>query len=105
MVKLQPLTNLRTLDSQMALPQGEIPTNPSNSLIFDQDQRTTDLRAFMKGLGLDGIIRMNTGHEVLICDYVSSGVKMLFEASVVNTVKVRREGIQMDGDFEEDIEF
>jgi hypothetical protein len=65
----------------MVLLQQGIPENLHGSLIFDEDQRALDVCRLIKGLSLDGIARMNAGFKVLLCDYASVGVKLLFSSN------------------------
>lgn len=72
------LTETGTLDSQIALLHGEIPDNPHYKLIYDEDQRALDLCDLVKELGIDGVVRMNAGFEILLCNWRQSGVQELF---------------------------
>jgi hypothetical protein len=65
----------------MVLLQQGIPENLHESLIFDEDQRALDVCRLIMGLSLDGIARMNAGFKVLLCDYASVGVKLLFSSN------------------------
>ncbi|KAH6624807.1 hypothetical protein B0J18DRAFT_366744 [Chaetomium sp. MPI-SDFR-AT-0129] len=72
------LTSAGTLDSQMAVLQGHVPLYPPYNLVYDEDQRKFDLCRLAADLGIDGIVRMNAGFEVLICDFDASKVRALF---------------------------
>lgn len=82
------LTPAGTLDSQMAILQGHIPLYPSYNLIYDEDQRALDLCRLATDLRIDGIVRMNAGFEILICDYDVSQVREVF---VTDTTVPNRE--------------
>ncbi|KAL0929626.1 uncharacterized protein CTRU02_215525 [Colletotrichum truncatum] len=75
------LTPVGTLDSQMALLQGNVPKSPSYDLTYDDDQRALDLCELVAELGIDGVVRMNAGFEVLLCDYTAANIE---EISVTN---------------------
>ncbi|KPM37683.1 hypothetical protein AK830_g8893 [Neonectria ditissima] len=79
-----------TLDSQMAVLQGRVPLYPSYDLVYDDDQRAECLCSLVDDLGIDGVVRMNAGFEVLICDYTAAQVQELF---ITNTT--------VPGNFEE----
>lgn len=76
------LTPGGTLDSQMAVLQGEVPLYPSYDLVYDDDQRALDLCDLVADLGIDGVVRMNAGFEILICDYSAAQVKELFVTNI-----------------------
>ncbi|KAF2658698.1 hypothetical protein K491DRAFT_624459 [Lophiostoma macrostomum CBS 122681] len=76
------LTALGTLDSQMALLQNEFVGNPSENVVYDEDQRALDMCALIQDLNLDGIIRMNAGFEVMICNYVEARVIQVYSTNV-----------------------
>ncbi|KAL0932833.1 uncharacterized protein CTRU02_211796 [Colletotrichum truncatum] len=76
------LTPAGTLDSQMALLQGSVPKSPSYDLTYDDDQRAIDLCALVAELGIDGVVRMNAGFEVLICDYSAAKVEEIFVTNI-----------------------
>jgi hypothetical protein len=71
-----------TLDSQMAVLQGEVPLYPSYNLVYDDDQRALDLCQLVADLGVDGVVRMNAGFEVLICDYDAVQARELFITNI-----------------------
>lgn len=68
------LSALGTLDSQTAVLQGHVPVYPKYDLVYDEDQRTLDLCELVADLGIDGVVRMDAGFEVLICEYSTSKV-------------------------------
>ncbi|KAL1843460.1 hypothetical protein VTJ49DRAFT_1570 [Mycothermus thermophilus] len=72
------LTRAGTLDSQMAVLQGRVPLDPSYDLVYDEDQRALDLCRLTADLGIDGVVRMNAGFEILVCDFEASQVRELF---------------------------
>ncbi|KAK4162997.1 hypothetical protein QBC43DRAFT_320337 [Cladorrhinum sp. PSN259] len=77
------LTPAGTLDSQMAILQRHVPVDPSYDLIYDEDQRALDLcRLVADPNGIDAIVRMNAGFEVLICDFDASQVRELFITNI-----------------------
>ncbi|KAH4065893.1 hypothetical protein HBI46_055870 [Parastagonospora nodorum] len=75
------LTYRGTQDSQIVLLQGGISKDPSERLVFDEDQRALDLCNLIRDLGVDGIARMNAGFEVLLCDYEHAGVESLLSSN------------------------
>ncbi|MCJ1238768.1 hypothetical protein MMC14_006759 [Varicellaria rhodocarpa] len=75
------LTTTGTLDSQTALLRGQIESNHSDDFIFNERVCGTELCAWAKEIGVDGIMRMNAGFETLICDFSASS---LTEALNVN---------------------
>ena len=85
------LTAFGTLDSQMALLQDEVPSNPSEKLVYDENQRAKDLCALIRPLKLDGVVRMNTGFEVMLCNYVQAGVRQLYSSNVTVPGNEQRE--------------
>ncbi|KAK0642999.1 hypothetical protein B0T16DRAFT_512077 [Cercophora newfieldiana] len=72
------LTPAGTLDSQLAMLGGTIPLYPSYDLVYDEDRRALDLCRLVADLGIDGVVRMNAGFEVLVCDFDASQVRELF---------------------------
>jgi hypothetical protein len=78
------LSALGTLDSQMAVLQSHVPLYPEYDLVYDEDQRALDLCDLVADLGIDGVVRMDAGFEVLICDYSISKVQEVFVTN--NTV-------------------
>ncbi|KAF2679862.1 hypothetical protein K458DRAFT_445555 [Lentithecium fluviatile CBS 122367] len=76
------LTTLGTLDSQMALLQNEVPDDPKENIVFNEGQRAIDLCALTKFLKIDGVVRMNAGFEVMLCNYVQAGVEQLYSSNV-----------------------
>ncbi|KAK3391261.1 hypothetical protein B0H63DRAFT_539983 [Podospora didyma] len=79
------LTSLGTLNSQMALLQGKVPLYPKYNLTYDDDQRALDLCKLVAELGVDGVVRMNAGFEILVCDYAASQVRELFITNITVT--------------------
>jgi hypothetical protein len=90
------LTTTGTLDSQMALLRNHVPTAPSDDLTYDEDQRALALCRLADELNIDGIVRMNTGFEVLVCDYAKSGVQGLFAANITVPGKSRSEHQELE---------
>lgn len=76
------LTALGTLDSQISILQGRVPLYPDYDLIYDEDQRALDLCELVKKLGIDGVVRMDAGFEVLVCDYHASRLQPLFVTNI-----------------------
>ncbi|KAK4156178.1 hypothetical protein C8A00DRAFT_12870 [Chaetomidium leptoderma] len=72
------LTPAGTLDSQMVVLQGNVPLYPSYNLVYDDHQRALDFCRLAADLGIDGMVRMNAGFEVLVCDFDASQVRELF---------------------------
>ncbi|KAF5854068.1 hypothetical protein GGP41_006844 [Bipolaris sorokiniana] len=85
------LTHWGTLDSQMALLKNKVPDNPSERLVFDEDQRARELCTLLKSLSIDGTVRMNAGFEVLICDYVAAGVRQVHVSNITVPGNMERE--------------
>ncbi|KAI0111279.1 hypothetical protein GGR51DRAFT_509573 [Nemania sp. FL0031] len=76
------LTASGTLDSQMAILGGEVPATPAYNHIYDENQRALDLCNLVGGLKIDGVVRMNAGFEILLCNWAQSGVKHLFASNL-----------------------
>lgn len=76
------MTSAGTLDSQIALLQGNVPLYPSYYLIYDEDQRSLDLCHLVSDLSIDGAVRMNAGFEVLICNYSADDIQELFVTNI-----------------------
>nr|XP_036584434.1 uncharacterized protein CTRU02_05509 [Colletotrichum truncatum]KAF6793952.1 hypothetical protein CTRU02_05509 [Colletotrichum truncatum] len=76
------LSPVGTLDSQMALLQGNVPKSPSYGLTYDDDQRALELCELVAELGIDGVVRMNAGFEVLVCDYEAAKVEEIFVTNI-----------------------
>ncbi|KAJ8125066.1 hypothetical protein O1611_g8575 [Lasiodiplodia mahajangana] len=76
------LTEAGTLDSQMAILNGEVPPIPTYNHVYDENQRALDLCALVGDLRIDGVVRMNAGFEVLLCNWVQSGVKHVFASNL-----------------------
>jgi hypothetical protein len=83
------LTYWGMLDSQMALLQNGVLNVPSEQMVFDEDQRAVELCALVESLNIYGVVRMNAGFEVLLCDYASAGVRQVHASNV--TVPGNRE--------------
>ncbi|KAJ5774086.1 hypothetical protein N7457_008982 [Penicillium paradoxum] len=76
------LTTTGTLDSQIAILRNHIPANPSEELIYNESQRAVELCQLASELKIDGVVRMNAGFEILVCDYHKSGVRELFVTNI-----------------------
>ncbi|KAI1158176.1 hypothetical protein F5B18DRAFT_665389 [Nemania serpens] len=76
------LTETGALDSQMAILGRQVPEIPTYSHIYDEDQRALELCDLVNDLGIDGVVRMNAGFEILLCDWPKSGVKHLFASNI-----------------------
>ncbi|KAI0977169.1 hypothetical protein F4678DRAFT_4905 [Xylaria arbuscula] len=76
------LTETGSLDSQMAILGGQVPAIPTYNHIYDEDQRAVDLCALVDEVHLDGVVRMNAGFEILLCDWRKSGVERLFAGNI-----------------------
>ncbi|KAF2177439.1 hypothetical protein K469DRAFT_742513 [Zopfia rhizophila CBS 207.26] len=76
------LTNSGSLDSQIALLNASVQAEPGDEYIYDETRRANELCSLVESLGIDGIVRMNAGFEVLLCDYATSGVKILFSSNL-----------------------
>lgn len=72
------LSALGTLDSQMAVLHGHVPLYPKYDLVYDEDQRALDLCELVADIGVGGVVRMDAGFEVLICEYSTSKVQEVF---------------------------
>ncbi|KAK1833603.1 hypothetical protein QBC39DRAFT_400775 [Podospora conica] len=93
------LTALGTLDSQMSILQGHVPLYPEYDLVYDEeDQRALDLCGLVKKLGIDGVVRMDAGFEVLVCDYAASQVQALFVTNITvpGSAEENPEGLPRD---------
>ena len=76
------LTSTGTLDSQMAILGGHVPKDPSEDLVYNENQRAVELCQLADKLGIDGVVRMNAGFEILVCDYSKSNMRNLFTTNV-----------------------
>ncbi|KAI1145270.1 hypothetical protein F4825DRAFT_467479 [Nemania diffusa] len=76
------LTETGTLDSQMAILGGEVPSIPTYNHIYDENQRALELCALVGELKIDGVVRMNAGFEILLCNWPQSGVEHLFTSNI-----------------------
>ncbi|KAM7219791.1 hypothetical protein V8F06_004825 [Rhypophila decipiens] len=76
------LTALGTLDSQISILQGHVPLYPEYDLVYDEDQRALDLCDLVKKLGIDGLVRMDAGFELLVCDYAASQLQAIFNTNI-----------------------
>lgn len=76
------LTAAGTLDTQIVLLQGRVPHYPSYQLVYNEDQRALDLCNLVIELGIDGVVRMDAGFEVLVCDPSASQVRELFVTNI-----------------------
>ncbi|KAI1127110.1 hypothetical protein F5Y10DRAFT_293108 [Nemania abortiva] len=76
------LTETGTLDSQMAILGGDVPPIPTYNHIYDENQRALGLCALVDELGIDGVVRMNAGFEILLCNWPQSGVEHLFASNL-----------------------
>jgi hypothetical protein len=85
------LTSTGTLDSQIAILRNHVPAYPSEELIYNEDQRAVELCQLASQLNIDGIVRMNAGFEILVCDYHRSGVRELFVTNITVPGKESRE--------------
>lgn len=76
------LTSTGTLDSEMAILKGYVAEDPSEDLVYNEDQRAVELCQLVDKLGIDGVVRMNAGFEILVCDYSKSNVRDLFATNI-----------------------
>ncbi|KAI3338109.1 hypothetical protein F4824DRAFT_461164 [Ustulina deusta] len=88
------LTETGSLDSQMAILGGQVPGGPAYHHIYNESQRALDLCALVDDLGLDGVVRMNAGFEILLCDWPKSSVEHLFASNITRPGHQEREANQ-----------
>jgi hypothetical protein len=55
---------------------------PPYNAVYDDDQRALDLCELVADLGIDGVVRMDAGFEVLVCDYSAAHIRELFVANI-----------------------
>ncbi|CAI7572245.1 unnamed protein product [Penicillium bialowiezense] len=84
------LTATGTLDSQIAILKNHVPANPSEELIYDEGKRAEQLCTLASQLKIDGIMRMNAGFEILVCDPHKSGIRELFTTNITVPRKQNR---------------
>ena len=75
------LSTYGTLDSQTALLRQHVLKEPGNEFIYNETARGHELCALAHDMHVDGIMRMDAGFEVLICDFEKSH---LVESHAVN---------------------
>ena len=75
-------TGTGTFDTQTALLKDYVPLHPSVDFIYNEHQRALELCQLAESLKVDGIVRMNAGFEVLICDYVRSAVQEIHSVNI-----------------------
>ncbi|KAI0407465.1 hypothetical protein F4802DRAFT_611920 [Xylaria palmicola] len=66
----------------MAILGTEMPSAPVYTHIYDESQRALELCALVDDLGIDGVVRMNAGFEILLCNWPQSGVEHLFASNL-----------------------
>lgn len=71
-----------TLDSQTALLRHHIELEPGNEFVYNETRRGQELCHFAHQMKVDGIMRMDAGFEVLVCDFFSSHMKQAHVANV-----------------------
>jgi len=76
------LTTTGSLDSQMAILGLHVPIKPAYNHVYNETLRADQLCDLVKELGIDGIVRMNAGFEVLLCDYSASGVQEIITTNI-----------------------
>lgn len=76
------LTDTGSLDSQIAVLKGNVPINVGDEYVYNETNRAYELCHLANDLGVDGVVRMNAGFEVLVCDYNSAGVEVLFSSNL-----------------------
>jgi hypothetical protein len=76
------LTPTGALDSQDAVLHGHVDLYPEYQMVYNETYRGDELCQWAQQIQVDGFVRMNSGFETLICDYVSSGVKEAFVTNV-----------------------
>ncbi|KAK5633879.1 hypothetical protein RRF57_009593 [Xylaria bambusicola] len=88
------LTETGSLDSQLAILNGQVLPNPTYNQIYDEGRRALDLCTLVDDLDLDGVVRMNAGFEILLCDWPKSGIEHLFTSNITLPGHQEREANQ-----------
>lgn len=76
------LSDYGTLDSQTAILRHHIELEPGNEFVYNETRRGQELCRFAHQMKVDGIMRMDAGFEVLVCDFFSSHMKQAHVANV-----------------------
>ena len=85
------LTTTGSLDSQMAVLGLHVPINPGYDYVYNETLRAHQLCGLIKDLGIDGVVRMNAGFEVMLCDYSDSGVQEIITSNITVPGNQQRE--------------
>jgi hypothetical protein len=72
------LSETGTLDSQLVLLNHEILTDLMDPYIYNETARAKELCKFAGQLQIDGIVRMNAGFEILVCNLEKAGLQELY---------------------------
>jgi len=83
------LTTTGSLDSQFAILTGEVKQDPEYDQTYDENARASAWCEHLSDLKMDGIVRMNAGFEVMVCDYAVSGLQQI---SVTNMTVPGKDG-------------
>ncbi|OCL06213.1 hypothetical protein AOQ84DRAFT_297419 [Glonium stellatum] len=85
------LTTTGSLDSQMAALGLSVPINPSYNHVYNETLRAHQLCDLAHELRIDGVVRMNAGFEVMLCDYAVSGVQEIITSNITVPENQQRE--------------
>lgn len=85
------LTTTGSLDSQMAVLGLHVPIKPAYDHVYNETLRAHQLCDLVKELGIDGVVRMNAGFEVMLCDYSVSGVQEIITSNITVPGNQQRE--------------
>lgn len=70
-----------TLDLQSVMLGRNISTQRSDPSIYDEKVRRHELCSWLTGLNIEGLVRMNVGFEVLVCDLESANLKEVYSVN------------------------
>ena len=60
-----------------------IPINPRYNYIYNKTLRAYQLCDLIKDLGIDGVVRINAGFKVMLCDYSDSRVQEIITSNII----------------------
>ncbi|OCK95486.1 uncharacterized protein K441DRAFT_658163 [Cenococcum geophilum 1.58] len=68
-----------------------IPINPRYNYVYNKTLRAHQLYDLIRDLGIDGVVRINAGFEIMLCDYSDSGVQEIITSNITVPRNQQRE--------------
>lgn len=84
-------TGTGTMDAQTALLRGHVPLYPDDDFVYNETGRALELCDLARRWKVDGLVRMNAGFEVLVCDFTFSQLHEIHGVNITVPGNLERE--------------